>query len=132
MTGTDKKESYLFPVYSHRERSNAGRSSGHILNWLWASNPEHSWATLFPVYWRSESGSGSKALYGPLYVSDEPERNNRKRTLLFPWIYSAERDDTGYDYRGVLFRLFALEKQVFEGEERRRLWLFFVFRVPLP
>ena len=57
--------------------------------------------------------------------------NHRERTLLFPWIYSSEKDDSGYDYKGFLFRLFAIEKQVFDGEQVKRLWLFHVFRIGL-
>lgn len=34
-----------------------------------------------------------------------------------------------YDYWGVFFRLVGYEKQVIDGEQRGRLWLFFVFPI---
>jgi len=64
-------------------------------------------------------------------VAGSPDCVVRDRKTVFPWLYSREKVGTDYDYWGVCFRLIGLEKQVFAGEEKKRLWLFFVFKLPL-
>lgn len=121
----------LLPVFGHREEVHSDSRSGIVLNYAWQERPERKIRTLFPVFWQRETPASKATLYGPLFVRRDREGDRRERTLLFPWIYSSERDATGYDYKGILLRLFAIEKQVFEGEQRKRLWLFHVFRIGL-
>ena len=126
--GRDKEFRLLFPLARHSLDRPAQTSSGHVLNWVWGSDPERSYRVLFPLYWNFRSDDSETSLYGPLYHRREGE--HKRRTILFPWIFSRETD-RGYDYWGILFRLFAYEKQVFQGEERKRLWLFFVIPVKI-
>lgn len=131
VVGPERRQHVLFPLASWRRDEAAHASSGHVLLWLWRSAPgdRTSWKTLFPLFWDFESGEAKTSLYGPLYVRQSFTGNQRSRAILLPWIYSRERDDTGYSYWGVFFRLLGYERQFFNAEERRRLWLFFVFRL---
>ncbi len=86
---------------------------------------------LFPLWYHSRDEQSSVTLAGPLYHSERKTGDERSRTLLFPWLYSRETDNTGYDYWGIFFRLIGVEKQIIDNQQRTRLWLFFVFPIPL-
>jgi len=125
----DSEEHYhLFPLAGYARSRAASSSAAHLGNYFWGRSPEGSYHVLFPVWWDLQSHGSRTSLVGPLY---RQSGGGRERTLLVPWLYSSEKDSTGYDYWSICFRLFGLEKQVFNGEERRRLWLFFVFKFPL-
>jgi hypothetical protein len=129
ITGHERERYHLIPFFSYQQDRAAGRSWGQVLNYVWRRDTDGSFQTLFPIYWRWKEADGDSALYGPLYVSRKKE-HERRRVLLFPWLYSRETAD-GYDYWGVLFRLVGRERQVFSGKARERLWLFFLFHIDL-
>jgi len=130
ISGLGQRERYFIPAFHHASHEAAGVSSGHVLNYFWASEPGRRWKAVFPIYYGSETPAASTALYGPLYVSRELGGSHRRRTVL-PFVFSREADDTGYDYWSVGARLFGVEKQFFDGEERKRLWLLFFVRIPV-
>jgi len=99
-------------------------TSGHVLNWFWKSTPKESWGVFFPLAWHFESPEADTALWGPLYSRTEHTGDRRER-VLFPGVYSSERDDTGYEYWSVLLRLIGYERQVFDGEQCARVWFLF-------
>ncbi len=80
------------------------RKSGYFLNRLWKDTPRGGHRILLPIFWDFESESAETSVYGPLYVRKEHHGDKRKRVLFFPRLYSRETDESGYDYRGVLFR----------------------------
>jgi len=125
----DAEEHYhLLPIAGYARSRPAGISNGHVANYFWGKKPEGGYRVLFPLWWDFEGSGGRTTVAGPLYSRTEP---GRERTLVFPWLYSREKRGSDYDYWGVCFRLIGVEKQVFEGEEKKRLWLFFVFKLPL-
>jgi len=133
--GADSIHRHLIPFASYSADlavdGSPGESEGHVLNWFWKDEPSRSYRVAFPVYWRFEKPGVETSVYGPLYTRHEAGAAWRDRTILMPWLYSREKDSTGYDYWAVLFRLVGYEKQRFNGERKERLWLFFVFPIPV-
>ena len=128
-SGREHRHHHFVPLLSINVDDGSDASWGYVLNWVWRDRPDSGFRTFFPVYWHTRSGASQTIIAGPLYHHRDTGPTPRERTILFPWLYSREKDHTGYSYWGVLGRLVGYEKQLFEGEERRRLWLFFVFRV---
>jgi len=124
--GHDRSRRLLFPLMHYAEDRPARRTSGYVLNWFWGNDDDGGHRVFFPLYWNFRSPAADTSLWGPLYVRREHDAEQRRRLLVFPWIFSREVDASGYDYWGVIFRLVGYEKQVIEGEQRERLWLFFV------
>ena len=52
VTGNDKERYHLLPFFSFRTDRAAGSSWGQALNYVWKSDTEGVFQTLFPVYWR--------------------------------------------------------------------------------
>ena len=125
--GHDRSRKTLFPIMTAGEDRVTERKSGYFLNRLWKDTPRGGHRILLPIFWDFESESAETSVYGPLYVRKEHHGDKRKRVLFFPRLYSRETDESGYDYRGVLFRFIGYEKQVFERKQEERLRLFFVF-----
>src|SRR5262245_55988442 len=125
----DAEEHYhLLPLAGYARSRPAETSAGHVANYFWGKKPEGGYRVLFPLWWEFEDGERRTTVAGPFYSTSGGER---QRTMVFPWLYSREKVGNDYDYWAVCFRLIGLEKQVFAGEEKKRLWLFFVFKLPL-
>jgi hypothetical protein len=125
----DAEEHYhLLPLAGYARSRPEGISNGHVANYFWGKRPQGGYHVFFPLWWDFEGSGGRTTVAGPVYSRTG---GGKERTVVFPWLYSREKIGTDYDYWGVCFRLIGLEKQVFAGEEKKRLWLFFVFKLPL-
>jgi hypothetical protein len=129
VAGATSTHHHLVPFAHYSSEREPPAEGGHVLNYFWGKSPRGRHRVAFPVYWSFQRPEAETSLYGPVYHRRE-EANGRRRLLVFPWLFSSESDDaSGYDYWGVLFRLLGYEKQVFDGEQKERLWLLFAFHV---
>jgi hypothetical protein len=126
--GAESASYNLLPIFGYSVDRVAKVERGHVLNYFWGERPDHRHWVAFPVYWRIQRPGVQTTVCGPAYRRAE-ETDGRRRLVVFPWLFSRETDKTGYDYWGILFRLVGYEKQVFDGEQKERLWLFFSFHI---
>lgn len=126
--GADTSSYNLIPLASFSSDRMANTAEGHVLNYFWGKGPERQYRVGFPFYWSFQRPGSETSIYGPVYRRKEAD-GERERLVVFPWLFSRETDATGYSYWGILGRLVGYEKQVIDGQEKKRLWLFFVFHV---
>ena len=128
--GAQSTSRHLLPLAHVSSDVSSERSSGHVLNCFWNTSPDRSVRGAFPFYWSFKDPKATTKIYGPVYRKIT-EANDRRRLVVFPWLYSQETTADGYSYWSVLGRLLGHERQTFGKEERARLWLFFVFHIEL-
>src|SRR4030095_163327 len=100
--GADSESYHLIPLAGYSVDRAVGASRGRVLNYWWGDRPDSSYRVGFPLYWSFGKPGVRTDIYGPVYTKRE-ESNDRRRLVVFPWLFSRETDASGYDYWGVLF-----------------------------
>jgi hypothetical protein len=128
VVGAESASYNVIPFFRYWTDRAAKVRRGHIFNYFWGEDSESRYDVGFPFYWSFRRPDSETTVYGPVFQRTETA-NGRRRLLVLPWLFSRETDNSGYEYWGVLFRLLGYEKQLFDGERKERLWLFFALHI---